>query len=159
MIRIGAFKGNGVISKLIKWRTGGEYSHIGLCLDWQYWIDAQYGRGVRKVIYLPSQSGIEVDIYKADFKDENIVRKFLAGQLGKKYDLRAALNIGVCHKEDRHLSDKWFCSELAYAALQKGKVNAFNDTLPWEVDPNILVRSTALTYVETVKLKDKPFIL
>ena len=158
MIRIGAFKGTGFLSKLIKWRTGGEYSHIGLCLDLQYWVEAEYGRGVCKTLYPPSKTGIEVDIYKADFKDEHTARKFLLKQIGKAYDLKAVLNIATCNKEDRSLSNKWMCSELAYVTLVKGGVHVFNNTFAWEVDPNTLTRSPALTYMETIRVEEKPFV-
>jgi uncharacterized protein YycO len=158
MLYIGAFKGKGFISKLIKWRTGGEYSHIGVFLDNKYWIDAYFTRGVKKLIYKPDQNGIEVDIYKVELKTENEVRKFLSKQIGKNYDLRAVLNIGVCHKENRKLSNKWMCSELVYAALLKDGINIFNDTAAWEVDPNMLMRSTVFRYLETIKVIQKPFI-
>jgi len=159
MIRLGAFKGDGVISKLIKWRTGGEYSHIALYLDKQYWIEANSKYGVVKAIYKSDPNGIEVDIYRFGDVNEKAVRTFLTEQLGKGYDLRAVLDIGLCDMQDRHLSNKWMCSELAYAALEKGGLKIFNDTKPWQVDPNLITRSTAFEFLETVLVKPDPFVL
>lgn len=51
---------------------------------------------------------------------------FLELQVGKKYDLKGAMGIGLNPDRDWNEPNKWFCYELAAAALQAGGRDVFS---------------------------------
>jgi len=63
--------------------------------------------------------GTDVDLFFVHVPSPEETIQFLRGQLGAKYDYRGAL--GFMTRRDRaHHPDKWFCSELGFAALNAG---------------------------------------
>jgi hypothetical protein len=58
---------------------------------------------------------------------------FVSAQLGKPYDTWAVLGLGA--DRDWHSPDKWFCSELAAAALEAGGYIPKLSTDMWFVSP------------------------
>ena len=70
-MRLLAFKGDSLISKLIRWQTRSEYSHIAIELDSGEIIEAWHRGGVqihscRGGLLDVHDEGTEIDIYSID---------------------------------------------------------------------------------------------
>ena len=84
-------------------------------------IEAWHKGGVRHVKDPADghKPGTVVDVYsiKAEF-DEYVAELFLTEQIGKKYDFRSVARF--VSRRKAIVNGKWFCSELAEAALIMG---------------------------------------
>lgn len=122
MVKVFFSDSDKLFSKLIKYFTWSEFSHVGLINDATGTvIDSRYGLG-----------GVsEYDITKlyTDYPKLIVVELPFDGegafemaktQLGKKYDLGAIF--GMTGRRDWQTEDSWFCSELvAWACAEAGK--------------------------------------
>jgi uncharacterized protein YycO len=84
------------------------------------------------------------------FIDESKVaaaNTWLLQQVGKKYDFIMVFAFFTRHsQESRKSAEKWFCSELAYAYMEKLGLPLFKRTEPWEITPDMLKRLQVLEY-------------
>ncbi len=139
------FRGRGLISALIRWQTRGRYSHAALLQPDGRIIEAWQGAGVRRK-YLNDWSGADIyDVPGLTDKGWGIALQFAAAQLGKRYDYR-----GVCRFVTRNQApsnDRWFCSELVYAACAEGGLHLLqrNVVTPGMVSPQMLGLSPLLS--------------
>lgn len=101
-------------------------------LSWYGWPTPP--KGLQSVQWL--ELGPAVDV--TDLED------FLKLQAGKKYDYTMVARFLTRRQESRASSEKWFCSELVFAAVQVAGVDLLRDTEPWEVSPGLLARSPFL---------------
>lgn len=147
MIRIiiAAHKGTGVLSRMIAWQTRSYdgYSHVSLVLPDRRQIEAWWD-GVHINTAFNAHGG-DVDFFTVEASDDAAARMvaFAEQEVGAKYDFWADLCFATRLRpapDDK----RWFCSELAYAALAAGGINLFRATQPWEVSPGMLVRSPLL---------------
>jgi len=150
-VKIGLYRGKSFVSKRIKKRTRSVYSHAAMHLEdgtvIEAWAD---GFTSGKVYHRPlgegHTPGTPIDMYEIiDTVDWIAVEEFLLAQVGKPYDWRMVWGF-VTHRrrETAGSRDKWFCSELAFQALQVGGFNLFRNTEPYEVSPGLLGRSVDL---------------
>lgn len=149
-MRIVLYKSPGFISKLIKWQTRSCYSHAALWLvSREVLWESQYGKGV---IFTNSPTfSCEVDVFSiVGDCDYSKVIKFVEAQEGKKYDYTSVLRFISRRQESRKSRGKWFCSELVFAALEKGGLKLFSRCEPWEVSPGLLSMSPFLVYEKTL---------
>ncbi len=120
-MKILAYKGKGLISRLIQFQTRSPYSHVALLLNESEVIEAWHVGGVRKLAtpFVGHDLKTVIDVYNIteDF-DEETVLKFLQKQLGKSYDFRSVFRFLTREKVVN--DDKWFCSELICEAFSKG---------------------------------------
>ena len=143
MVKVGFYRGSGFISWLIRLRTWGQYSHCSIIFD-NIVIDAIPFHGVES-------GGIEklkdADIFSVNCTIEQtaIIRSFAVHQVGKPYDILAILKLAVNYKENRRMSEEWFCSELVTAALRKGGVAILPEYKAWEINPSMLSKSELLS--------------
>ena len=102
-------RSNHIISRLIRWRTKSQWSHVGI-IDGGYVIEAAGKQGV-------------VRTSLADFycRYSTTEIRFIPGnanrakaKLGAKFDIWGIW--GVALKSSLEHSDKWFCSELVALA-------------------------------------------
>jgi hypothetical protein len=105
-----------------------------------------YGKGVviLKGWYPPEK---DVDVFSiVGWSDAHEARalEFLKPQIGKGYDKTMVVRFLTRFQESRKSKGKWFCSELAFAAVREGGVELFARTEPWEVSPGMLNRSVRL---------------
>lgn len=122
-MKILAYKGKSITSKVIRFLTRSEYSHIAVELDNGMTIEAWTFAGVVERISFREghTAGTEVDVFKiAALLDSARSEAFLREQLDAKYDW---LNVWrfIYHKKAT-ANRRWFCSELAEYAIAAGFV-------------------------------------
>jgi hypothetical protein len=134
----------GPFSWAIQRRTNSPWSHIdSIDPDGQNVIGALFWKGVvhrplREVITKASTIGFA----NVDYVDEEAYWKFLHDQIGKPYDRRGVLGIGMDGRNWQNDS-AWFCSELvAKGLLEAGRRVAHED--PCLITPRDVWVSTTL---------------
>lgn len=155
MIRLAFYKGRSLTSRLIKWQSWGQYSHVGVLLEDDSIIEAWQDGGVLHNAHIGMRHSpdTEVDIYEIPklTKEQSIKAfNFLKEQCGKRYDF-----LGVARFLSRREVDnknKWFCSELAAAGLAYAGYPLLN-TKPRKISPTVLSWSPLTKHVETVFTK------
>jgi uncharacterized protein YycO len=122
-MRLLAFKGNSLISKLIRWQTRSEYSHIAIELDSGEIIEAWHRGGVqihscRGGLLDVHEEGTEIDIYSIDttLAQETVLTQWLKAQVGDRYDFRSVFRF--LSRRPASENNRWFCSELAAKAAE-----------------------------------------
>jgi hypothetical protein len=115
IIKFHCYKGTSWLSKLIKFRTLSEYSHIAIEIDnivYEAWTSDGCNGGVKSHSPLFYHSeGTKFDTYSFEMKNIQKYKNFLEMQVGKKYDWKAIFNFAL--NWNKQNSDAWFCSELA----------------------------------------------
>lgn len=111
-------------------------------------IEAREFRGVRLTEGVVKAIGANVDLFSVrglGLDHLVLAWEFAKAQLGKDYDYTMVARFISRRQESRSTSDKWFCSELAFAAIRKAGIELLRGTEPWEVSPGLLARSPLLT--------------
>lgn len=108
------YRGLSFISKIIKWRTRGIYSHVAIEIDNNVY-EAWEKYGVVKASSTLENHTHKTPIDTIEINTKEIVAQnfklFLEAQINKKYDWRAIISfIGSKNIQDKN---RWFCSELA----------------------------------------------
>jgi hypothetical protein len=83
------------------------------------------------------------EIFNIDIPRPDLVRKFAQAQLGKKYDYTALYALPFVAR-DYSSPDKWFCSELVFAALQEGGAVVLSRVPKHRVTPAMIYSSPLL---------------
>ncbi|HBA86323.1 MAG TPA: hypothetical protein DCZ95_19760 [Verrucomicrobia bacterium] len=143
---IALYKGKSTLSRAIRWRTWSEYSHAAWVLDDGSVIEAWKG-GVRHVRNMATQHtpGTDVDLFTLNLTvaQKWAIQDFLIRQVGKPYDYGAILGFMTRAKSEN--SEKWFCSELIFAACQSAGVELLKRIPAWKVSPGLLSVSACLS--------------
>ena len=148
-MQILAYKGVSLISKLIRWQTRSEYSHIAMRLGDMSIVEAWHKGGVIRSpatdpwrLHTPGTPvevwGLVPDMEFYAYAAE----QFLLRQIGKKYDFRAILKF-LTKRRTRN-NTRWFCSELAVATMAIGGVELIRKP-PGQIAPGDLVASPLLS--------------
>jgi uncharacterized protein YycO len=144
-------KGTGLFSRLIRWQTRSPYSHASVWFyeaadpDGGVVIESMEGVGVRSIPaigYRDARQSGTIMLYRVpSLTDGQIakIRSFMEGQIGLKYDWAAVFKF-VTRRKHAH-DDKWFCSELVFAAFKEAGVTLLNGTEAWAVWPGQLAHS------------------
>lgn len=146
--RIGLYCGTSFLSRLIRWKTWGKWSHASI-LTPDFKIYESWTTGVRKVDdYRQDQTpGTVVHFFDVigltDEQSEKVI-EFCNKQLGKKYDFWGIF--GFLFRKKYESSNKWFCSELVYAAFKYAGVELLNDIEAYKVSPTHLSYSPFLIF-------------
>lgn len=149
-MKVVLYKSPGFISQLIRWQTRSVYSHASLWfVSRNLLCESQYGKGV--ILVDNPAFTCEVDVFRisGDFDYAKIL-EFIEAQKGKKYDYSSVCRFISRRQESRKSKGKWFCSELVFAALQKGGLKLLERCEPWEVSPGLLSMSPFLVYEKTL---------
>lgn len=145
MVKIRLYRGKTIISRTIQWQTRSRYNHAAIQIGNMIY-EAKEFKGVL------CRNANKKD-YKADSFDlvnvmsdtqEKILTAFLRNQVNKRYDYTMVFRFVSRRQETRKSKNKWFCSELVFAALKKAGVTLFRETEPWEVSPGLIPRSMSL---------------
>ncbi len=124
LIYIRLCKGRSIYDRLIRWYSRSPYSHAEFAWPLtkrnpREWLGAQPRGGVqvRPANYL---GAVPYDVFALEVSQSQARRleRFLLDQVGKPYDWRAIINMGV-FQHDVSTWSKWFCSELVFGALAK----------------------------------------
>lgn len=143
--------------RIIRWQTRGKYGHAKLlfvsadetpfvieaCFGWPWESGAQKGVILRRAEPDGKERATAWFAIPSMTPDgTEAAWRFAAAQVGKPYDLTMVLRFLSRRQESRKSRGKWFCSELAFAAIAKGGVALFQGTEPWEVAPDWIRRSS-----------------
>ena len=165
-----AYRGRSPLSRLIRFLTAGDYSHIGLAVVREGGELAPWGlrHGARPELelgawgrwYRPWEArirvleideahtpGTPVDLFRLPCTEAEArgILDFYRKHLGAGYDFLGALTSLVRPVgEDKR---RWFCSEIAYAACLAAGVRLLNETRPHKVTPRIFALSPYLKRV------------
>ena len=174
------FRGNRWFSKLIRWRTESVYSHVGVAL----WIDAGgcgprlailealEPHGVRlypfsRYLEQCSRQGVAVDWYAVNDRkiDRHKVAAYVLAQWGKPYAAgQLVVSFGLVGSFLRKLlhlhvpivdgDERFFCSELAAAALEAGgyEPDSLEESLPAATSPGALALWPCLHRMGTLQV-------
>jgi uncharacterized protein YycO len=124
-------------SWLIRVFCWSRWSHVSIVYHGDDLIDATLThRGVRmrRVADLLREASA-VEWVQVDVPDEAAALDWLAKQLGRRYDWTAV--VGFIFRAGWADPGKWFCSELAAAAIQKGGRKLLREELS-RVTPGLL---------------------
>lgn len=145
-VTVALFQGPGLVSRLIRWQTRSAYSHAAIVLPNAAVFESREGIGVRQLPRLDPKNGEQIDYFAVEVTETQLAEmtEFLKRQLGKRYDWTMVARFITRRQESRSTSDKWFCSELVFAAFKVAGVILLRDTDPWEVSPGLLARSILL---------------
>lgn len=144
-ITILLYQGKGLISRLIEWQTRGPWSHAAIQIG-DTVIESHAKTGVVSRPFSQKTDVKDVLRLRADVTSSQAeaMTMFLSAQLGKKYDYTMVMRFVSRRQESRRSSNKWFCSELVFAAFQHAGITLLARTEPWEVSPRMLARSIRL---------------
>jgi len=134
--RILLFKGRGVVSRCIRWQTRSEYSHAALMLKDGSIVEAWQGEGVRTTRL---KDWCNVDVFGVrEMTDSQwaIAIEYALEQVGKGYDYWGCVRFVSRRRLPEN--DKWFCSELVFAALQRAGISLLHRIRADEVSPGML---------------------
>ena len=149
-MRILAYRGISIISKLIKFQTRSIHSHIGIQLNDGSVVEAWQNGGVRR-IENPQDGhklGTDIDVYRIrGFLDEEAATAYLYGCIGQKYDYSSVARFVTRRKATDNT--KKFCSELAELAMREGGLNLLNGN-PSEHSPRDTALSPYLEFLKTI---------
>lgn len=148
MLQIALHRCTGIVSRLIRWQQRGEWSHASVILRSGAVIESREFIGVRQLPKLAPAKGEIIQVFNVECTDEqaDAIESFLKSQVGKPYDWPMVFGfVSRSSKEGQESGGKWFCSELAFAAFQRGGIDLLARIDPWEVSPPHLSYSPLIT--------------
>lgn len=158
-IHIIAYKGKSFFSKLIRWKTSSEYSHVEAVNNYEVNGFDTYGainlKGVMWCKIDWHTKGTHYDVYSIDVTEDEFINfwKFLMSQRSKKYDIRGIF--GYVTYKPLNDKNKWYCSEILYSALKIIGIELFNKDLKFP-SPDLLVLSKELKLVRSGVVGEEP---
>lgn len=168
-LQILAYRGKSTLSGLIRWQTDSQYSHIATRFT-QDIIVATAGRRVQvragNVIEAwtggvllndslstvhSSRTPVDVFEFKEPLSAELVrrVAEFQCRQIGKGYDYAAIFRFLTREPENQWMKDRWFCSELCFAAFQHSGLSILERIQAYRVRPRDIPISPLLRFVRT----------
>ena len=144
---IAAYRGISPISRVVRFVTWSEYSHVSW-VDPDGWeIEAWHKGGVSKVEPFSQHTlGTVVDLYDlvADPPAIAEMRQFLEWQVGKPYDYVGVLHFLTRHPEYARGLGHWFCSEVLVSASRYALAPLLNRVPAYKVSPAMVTYSPLL---------------
>lgn len=128
MIKLHFCRSQNIGGYAIQAATFSRWNHVAIEVGGLIY-DATLSHGVKR--WPPGsmhQNYDEVQTIELSVPNELAVIRFLDAQVGKRYDWTAL--VALPFRADWHRENKWFCSELAAAALQAGGVKWLYVALP-----------------------------
>jgi len=168
-----AYRGVSLLSRAIRWQTWSVYSHVGLgrvAVDRPLsetlrqfaaageTIEAWDPGGVRYGATGPCRHhtpGTRIDCFVVPGLGADASRQaweFASGQVGKRYDYRGLVRF--LKRSKPRQDDRWFCSELVFAALAAGGLHALERIDPSQVSPGLLIASPVFLYAGSLQWPD-----
>lgn len=154
---IALYRGRSVLSRAIRWQTRGEYSHAAWVLPDRSVIEAWAPGGVQHNVSLgrAHTAGTVVDLYAIrglTAPQHEEIERFLRSELGGGYDYGNLLKF-MSRRRGGH-NERWFCSELVFAACVAAGVRLLERIAAWQVSPSMLALSPLLVPAETVETEE-----
>lgn len=125
-MKVAFYKNNShLFNRLVSWWTKGPYSHVELVFNDNLSASSSnrdHGVRYKHIKFNPDNW----DVFQLTGFDETFAQKFIAKQLGKKYDIKGLFGFVWAASKDN--PRKYFCSELVMGALGYKE--------PWRFSPN-----------------------
>ena len=153
-IRVAQYKGVSLTSRLIKFCTGGVYSHTAIMLEEDCIVEAWEGTGSVRIIKSLSEGhtpGTPIDIYHVDIPPhkEKEFREFVMGEVGKSYSMRGLIAF-YFNSINWRRDDEWFCSQLMVGGCHSINEMFWGEgTKPYQISPSSLVRNSHFRYINS----------
>lgn len=137
------FKGRGMVSRLIRWQTNGQYSHAAIQRPDGRIIEAWH-KPPRVRLRSRLSDWRDVEAYSVHMPDGGWEKaiSWAERQIGKKYDFGGVARFVTRWRKKQ--DDKWFCSELVFQAVREGGVDLLDRVSPSQVSPTVLSFSPLL---------------
>ena len=136
------FRGRGIISKMIQWQCRSEYSHAAILMPDGRIVESWQGDGVR-CKRMKSWDGVTAfSVPMATDDDWAAVIEFAKSKVGERYDYKSVLQFVSRRKADDN--NRWFCSELVFAAFQNAGIDLLARVSAANVSPGDLCLSPYL---------------
>jgi hypothetical protein len=163
------FKGTGLVSNIIQWKTKSDYSHAGIVAWWndRLMVLEAVGKGVeaRPISYALKHYKGSFDYFRpkkelsmtAGQRKKMIV--FAQQQLGKEYAtwqvvilfFKLLFNLKMTMKDDKKPVGKFFCSQYVSAVYKEGGYDLDIEFSDKFTTPDQISKSKLLEFVGTVK--------
>ena len=144
-LQVALFKHNtGFIRRLIRWQTDSPYSHAALLFNDTWLFEADFW-GVAESRITDFRNIDIFDVEGITEEQKAVVYDFAKSQEGKKYDFWGVLRF--ISRDKLPENDKWFCSELVFAAMKAAEIELLERVEAWQVSPGMLARSPILSKV------------
>lgn len=155
MLVIQMHKGGGLFSRLIRWFTRAEYSHVSAWF-WDandphggFVIEAMEGEGVRTFPadhHRAAREAGTINCYALrtplTTDEQGRLHALMERELGKGYDWLGVIRF-VSRRRHKGADNKWFCSEIvAYAFEEIGR--PLSNRPSWQMTPGDVAASTEL---------------
>lgn len=151
-VMVGAYRGTSLISRLIRWRTWSDYSHVSLIRVTGEVIEAWHRGGVQaRACWDEAHTpGTVIELYavEASLEAQERAWAFAEAQVGRGYDWRGIL--GFLTRSDGQRPRLWFCSELVASAFDSAGVPLLGRMPPHRMSPGDVVHSPRLRYISSV---------
>lgn len=136
------FRGRGAISALIRWQTRSPFSHAALLMPDGRIVESWQGAGVR-VKTLADWDGVDFfDVPSMTDFQWSLALDFALELVGRGYDYRAVARF--VSRRPAADNERWFCSELVFAALEAAGVSLLERIDAAAVSPGLLSLSPLL---------------
>jgi uncharacterized protein YycO len=158
-----ASKGISLTSRLIRWwQWGFPYTHVAYVFNLEnqedpYVIEAWWD-GVREGYFSEVHTpGTEYSVYSVEVSGEqkDKIETFLFSQIHKPYDWLGILGFPLRNWK-LESENRWFCSELVFAAFKQAGIELLKNTHPSEVSPRLFLKSPLLKFEYSTKLPKLP---
>lgn len=147
-ILIGQYYGTSLTSRLIRWRTWSDVSHTSAFLPGGEEVIEAWGGGVARRSWREGHTlGTKIAVYRVPctIDQRREFYDFMHAQIGKRYDYTGIL--GFITRARSECKEKWFCSEVVFAAAEKAGVRLLCRIAPHQVAPGTLDTSPVLQLV------------
>lgn len=136
------FKGRGLISTLIRWQSRSQYSHAALLMPDGRIVESWQGDGVR-VKEIADWTDVEAyDVIGMTDFQWDLALDFALELVGSGYDYKAVMRF--ISRRPASDNERWFCSELVFAALESAGVPPLARISAAAVSPGMLALSPLL---------------
>lgn len=143
-IKILLYRGTGLVSRVIRWRTWGDYAHVAMLVRGTVYESVE-GSGVIKTghsVHLDNRKPTKVLQLELPTVVVDKLVEWCESRVGDKYDYTAIW--GFITRLDRQDNGKWFCSEFVVEALKTVGVDLFRRTPSWKISPHLVSISPLL---------------
>ena len=146
-VYIAQYLGLSKTSKLIQFGTRFPESHSAYFIREEGLVWESWRKGVCPATpWQHHTPGTPIDLYSMEvsLRQRMAIELFLQELEGLKYDLPGVLGFGLPLIGQR--ADRWFCSELVFAAFEAAEIQLLKRIDASRVSPGLLSTSPLLTY-------------
>ena len=115
-----AYRGKSLISKIIRWHTRSQYSHVAIAIDGRIYEAWRGGVSHAATPWANHTENTHIDLFTVPgttHEQALEAEAFLKSHIGDGYDFRMVSRF--LSRLGPKPNDRWFCSELVCAALRQ----------------------------------------